>query len=406
LSQVASQQLRCDGVGGAADHLPADKTWRQVNMRIRRRCLIIAMVLMAVCPPGMLHAGDGQPDVKREAQEAVHRLAAIQSMVKFIQSEDLLRIPPSFLASEILAHLSEHRSDNAAVAEKLLAEAAVRRLGQQVETVSRKADPEGTMGIRKWLGQQVTLPLVGQTESLQNLARRRIVEDLGRDGSTLRAAYRLAREETAIGQVREALARLAEDTNKIAPSEEEIIQARKSDVQRAEVERATLTRLLGREQGNWLSEAEERLRQKAAELVASGLEQYEEQVKILQEAKVACFTPDGIREELTGVVEKSLAAATAPLTRGVRRYGPFFKHGDTMVSEETARRVGLKVGSVLESIPGQIPADTGKKMRETIQQAPKEHHYQEESFAKFDSKMRKEVESRVTKYPAPEVGGG
>ncbi len=363
-------------------------------MRIRNRCPFIAMIILVSWPLGILHAEDGQVDIKREAQEAIHRLAAIQSIVKFIQSDDLLRIPPSLLASDILAHLSEHRSDDGAVAEKLLTEVANRRLGEHVATVSLKVDPKGAMGIRNWLDKQLTSPLPGQAESLQDQASRRVVADLARGGSILRAAYRLAREETANGQVREALSRLVKDTSKIAPSEKAIIQAHLSAEQRAEVERATLTRLLGRKQGDWLSEAEDRLRKTAAKLVDLGLEQYREQVKVLQEAKVACFTPEGIRKELTGAVEKSLAAAPTP-PRGVRRYGPFFKHGDTMVSDETARRVGRNVGSVLASMPGQIPEDTARLMLERIQQAPKEHNDPADSLRTFESKMIEEVKGRV-----------
>jgi len=80
----------------------------------------------------------------------------------------------------------------------------------------------------------------------------------------------------------------------------------------------------------------------------------------------------------------------------VRRYGPFFKHGDTMVSDETARRVGLKVGSVLASMPGQIPEDTARLMLERIQQAPKEHNDPADSLHVFESKMIEEVKGRVT----------
>ena len=103
------------------------------------------VLLPAVLSAGLFGAtaavGD---DLKRDAQKAVHRLAALRAMVAFVESPGLFAVSVDELAAQIAADVAAHREFSLPAARRVVDELTTKRLLAQTAAVAARMPTEGT----------------------------------------------------------------------------------------------------------------------------------------------------------------------------------------------------------------------------------------------------------------------
>lgn len=233
----------------------------------------LVLLLAALIP---LTAG-ADDDPAAAARRATRQLSAAQSLRARLDQAETYAVTRDALAARIKADEKKHRSARGAVdvARAEQREGYEAAYSRSVREVAHALDPANKIDLIRWLRDYADSPQPGQRISLKEAGKQRQEKYLASD--EFATAYALARKKVADEQASTVRPGLAEGDY---PSTADIEKAHNNPAARAALIGKGGDRLIPLKK-SFLEEAEKQVEELASRLVAHGLNQLDEQLRVL-----------------------------------------------------------------------------------------------------------------------------